>query len=90
MASEAEDTRLQLLRAAYEVAAPKGGPSASVHLHEVAKEMGLKDPGRDEDVRNELTSMVLDLQGKGDVEEWSSTNARFKLTSQGASKASGE
>ena len=90
MASEAEDTRLQLLRAAHEVAAPKGGPSASVHLHEVAKEMGLKDPGRDEDVRNELTSTVLDLQEKGDVEGWSRTNARFRLTSQGASKAKGE
>ena len=90
MASESEDTRQQLLRAAYEVAAPKGGPSASVHLHEVAKEMGLKDPGRDEDVRNELTSIVLDLQGEGDVEGWSPTNARFKLTSPGASKAEGE
>lgn len=87
MASESGDKRQQLLRAAYEVATSKGGPSASVHLHEVAKEMGLKDPGRDEDGRNELTSMVLDLQEQGDVEGWSSTNARFKLTSQGASKA---
>lgn len=89
MASESEDRRRQLLRAAYEVAAPKGGPSASVHLHEVAKEMDLKDPGRDEDVRNELTSMVIDLQKEGDVEGWSPTNARFRLTSQGASKAEG-
>ncbi len=87
MASESEDKRQQLLRAAYEVATSKGGPSASVHLHEVAKEMGLKDPGRDEDVRNELTSMVRDFQEEGDVEGWSYTNARFKLTSQGASKA---
>ena len=30
--------------------------------------MGLKDPGRDEDVRNELTSTVLELQEEGDVE----------------------
>ena len=89
MASESEDRRRQLLRTAYEVAAPKGGPSASVHLHEVAKQMGLKDPGRDEDVRNELTSMVLDLQEEGDLEGWSATNARFRLTSQGASKAEG-
>jgi hypothetical protein len=58
-----------------------------VHLHEVAKEMGLKDPGRDEDVRNELTSTVLELQEEADVEGWSTTNARFRLTSQGASKA---
>ncbi|HEX2182318.1 MAG TPA: hypothetical protein VHH10_08530 [Rubrobacteraceae bacterium] len=90
MARESDDKRGQLVRAAYEVAMPKGGPSASVHLHEVAKEMGLKDPGRDEDVRNELTSMVLDLQEEGDVEGWSPTNARFRLTSQGASKAEGE
>jgi hypothetical protein len=90
MASESGDMRRQLLRAAYEVATPKGGSSASVHLHEVAKELGLKDPGRDEDVRNELTSMVLDLQGEGDVEGWSPTSARFKLTSKGASKAEGE
>ena len=87
MASEPEDTRRQLLRAAYAVAARKGGPSVSVHLHEVAKELGLKDPGRDEDVRNELTSTVLALQEEGDVEGWSTTNARFRLTSQGASKA---
>jgi len=90
MASESEDKRRQLLRAAYEVAGPKGGPSASVHLHEVAKEMGSKDPSRDDDVRDELTNMVLDLQREGDVEGWSATNARFKLTSQGASKASAE
>ena len=87
MASESEDTRRQFLRAAYAVAERKGGPSASVHLHEVAKEMELKDPGRDEDVRNELTSTVLELQEEGDVEGWSPTNARFRLTSQGASKA---
>jgi hypothetical protein len=87
MASESEDSRQQLLRAAYAVAAPKGGPSASVHLHEVAKEMGLKDPGRDEDIRKELTDTVLALQEEGDVEGWSPTNARFRLTSQGASKA---
>jgi hypothetical protein len=90
MASESEDTRRQLLRAAYEVATLKGGPSASVHLHEVARKMDLKDPGRDDDARNELTSMVLDLQRQGDVEGWSPTNARFRLTSQGASKAEGE
>lgn len=87
MADESEDRGRQLLRAAYKVATPKGEPSASVHLHEVAKEMGLKDPGRDEDVRDELTSMVLNLQEEGDVEGWSPTNARFRLTSQGASKA---
>jgi len=87
MASESEDRREQLLRAAYDVATPKGGPSASVHLHEVAKQMGLKDLGKDEDVRNELTSMVVDLQEEGYVEGWSSTNGRFRLTSQGASKA---
>jgi hypothetical protein len=87
MASGSEDSRQQLLRAAYAVAAPKGGPSASVHLHEVAKEMGLKDPGRDEDIRKELTGTVLALQEEGDVEGWSPTNARFRLTSQGASKA---
>lgn len=87
MASESGDRRRQFLRAAYELATDKGGPSTSVHLHEVAKEMGLKDPGRDEDVRDELTSMVVDLQEEGDVEGWSPTNARFRLTSQGASKA---
>jgi hypothetical protein len=32
---------------------------------------------------------VLDLQGEGDVEGWSPTNARFRLTSQGVSKAEG-
>ena len=90
MANESEDKRQQLLRAAYEVATPKGGPSASVHVHEVAKKMELKDPIRNEEVQDELTSMVLDLQEEGDVEGWSPTNARFRLTSQGASKASGE
>ena len=86
MADEPEDKRQQLLRAAYEVATPKGGPSASVHVHEVAKKMELKDPIRNEDVQEELTSMVLDLQEEGDVEGWSSTSGRFRLTSQGASK----
>ena len=89
MAGESEDRRRQFLRAAYGLAEAKGGPSASVHLHEVAKEMGLKDPGRDEEVRDELTSMVLGLQEEGDVEGWSSTNARFRLTSKGASEADG-
>ena len=87
MVSESEDKRQQFLRAAYEVATPKGGPSASVHVHEVAKKMELKDPIRDEDVQNELTSMVLDLQEEGDVEGWSPTNGRFRLTSQGVSRA---
>jgi hypothetical protein len=90
MADESGDKRQQFLRAAYEVAAPKGGSSASVHLHEVAKEMGSKDPIRDDGVRDELTNTVLDLQKEGDVEGWSPTSARFRLTSQGASKASGE
>ena len=87
MADEPEDKRQQLLRAAYEVATPKGGPSASVHVHEVAKKMELKDPIRNEEVQDELTSMVLDLQEDGDVEGWSPTSGRFRLTSQGASKA---
>jgi hypothetical protein len=87
MANESEDKRQRFLRAAREVAEPKGGPSSSVHVHEVAKQMGLKDPTRDEDVRDELTSMVLELQDDGDVEGWSSTNGRFRLTSQGAGKA---
>jgi hypothetical protein len=86
MANESEEKRQQLLRAAREVALPKGGPSSSVHVHEVAKVMGLKDPIRDEDVQAELTSMIQDLQEEGDVEGWSSTNGRFRLTSQGASK----
>jgi hypothetical protein len=86
MAKESEEKRQQLLRAAREVALPKGGPSSSVHVHEVAKVMGLKDPIRDEDVQAELTSMIQDLQEEGDVEGWSSTNGRFRLTSQGASK----
>jgi hypothetical protein len=90
MADEPEDKRQQLLRAAYEVATPKGGPSASVHVHEVAKKMELKDPIRNEEVQDELTSMVLDLQEEGDVEGWSPTSGRFRLTSQGASKAEGE
>jgi hypothetical protein len=86
MANQSGDKSQQLLRAAYEVAMPKGGPSSSVHVHEVAKVMGLKDPIRDEDVQAELTSMIQDLQEQGDVEGWSSTNGRFRLTSQGASK----
>ena len=89
MANESEDMRQQILQAAHEVAVPKGGPSASVHVHEVAKVMGLKEPIRDEDVQNELTSTILDLQEEGDVEGWSPTDGRFKLTSQGASKAEG-
>jgi hypothetical protein len=90
MANESEEKRQQLLRAAREVAVPKGGPSSSVHVHEVAKVMGLKDPIRDEDVQAELTSMIQDLQEEGDVEGWSSTNGRFKLTSQGADKVEGK
>ena len=90
MTNESDDKRQQFLRAAREVAEPKGGPSASVHMHEVAKQMGLKDPIRDEDVRAELTGMILDLQEEGDVEGWSYTDGRFRLTSQGASKAGGE
>jgi hypothetical protein len=90
MADESGDKHQQFLRVAYKVAAPKGGSSASVHLHEIAKEMGAKDPVRDEDFRDELTNTVLELQKEGDVEGWSPTSARFRLTSQGASKASGE
>jgi hypothetical protein len=86
MANESGEKRQQLLQAAREVALPKGGPSSSVHMHEVAKVMGLKDPIRDENVQAELTSMIQDLQEEGDVEGWSSTNGRFRLTSQGASK----
>jgi len=52
--------------------------------------MELKDPIRNEEVQDELTSMVLDLQEEGDVEGWSPTSGRFRLTSQGASKAEGE
>ncbi len=87
MANESEEKRQQFLRAAYEVAMPKGGPSSSVHVHEVAKVMGLK--ASDEDVQAELTSMVEDLQEHGDAEGWSSTNGRFRLTSQGADKVKG-
>lgn len=90
MANDSEENRQRFLQAAREVAAPKGGPTSSVHVHEVAKVMGLKDPIRDEDVRAELTSMVQDAQEEGDVEGWSSTDGRFRLTSQGASKAEGE
>jgi hypothetical protein len=90
MANESEEKRQQLLQAAREVAAPKGGPTSSVHVHEVAKVMGLKDPIRDEDVQDELTGMIQDLQERGDVEGWSSTNGRFRLTSQGASKVEGK
>jgi hypothetical protein len=87
MANESEEKRQQLLQAAYEVAVTKGGPSSSVHVHEAAKVMGLKV--RDEDVQAELTSMIQDLQEEGDLEGWSSTNGRFKLTSQGADKVEG-
>jgi hypothetical protein len=86
MADESGDRRQQFLRAAYEVAVPKGGPSSSVHMHEVAKVMGLKDPIKDEDTQAELRRMIQDAQERGDVEGWSSTNGRFMLTSQGASK----
>ena len=90
MANESEDKRQRFLQAAHEVAMPKGGPSSSVHVHEVAKVMGLKDPIRDDDVRAELRSMIQDAQEQGDVEGWSSTNGRFRLTSQGASRGEGE
>ena len=86
MADESGDKRQQFLRAAHEVAMPKGGPSSSVHMHEVAKVMGLKDPIKDEDTQAELRGMIQDLQEQGDVEGWSSTDGRFRLTSQGASK----
>ena len=87
MADESGEKRQQFLRAAHEVAMPKGGPSSSVHMHEVAKVMGLKDPIKDEDTQAELRDMIQDAQEQGDVEGWSSTNGRFRLTSQGASKA---
>ena len=90
MASESEDKRQRFLQAAHEVAMPKGGPSSSVHVHEVAKVMGLKDPIKDEDVQAELRSMIQDLQEDGDVEGWSSTDGRFRLTSQGAGKVKGK
>jgi hypothetical protein len=86
MADESGDRRQQFLRAAYEVAVPKGGPTSSVHVHELAKVMGLKDPIKDEDTQAELRSMIQDAQEQGDVEGWSSTHGRFMLTSQGASK----
>ena len=86
MANESEGKRQRFLQAAHEVAMPKGGPSSSVHVHEVAKVMGLKDPIKDEDTQAELRSMIQDAQEQGDVEGWSSTNGRFMLTSQGASK----
>jgi hypothetical protein len=89
MANESEDKRQRFLQAAHEVAMPKGGPSSSVHVHEVAKVMGLKDPIRDDDVRAELRSMIQDLQERGDVEGWSSTDGRFSLTPQGAGKVEG-
>jgi hypothetical protein len=87
MANESEEKRQQFLRAAHEVAISKGGPSSSVHVHEAAKVMELKV--QDEDVQAELTSMVQDLQEGGDVEGWSSTDGRFRLTSQGADKVEG-
>jgi hypothetical protein len=34
--------------------------------------------------------MIQDLQEEGDVEGWSSTNGRFRLTSQGANKVEGK
>jgi hypothetical protein len=86
MPNESGDKGQQFLRAAREVAVSKGGPSSSVHMHEVAKVMGLKDPIRDEDVQAELRGMIQDAQEQGDVEGWSSTDGRFRLTSQGASK----
>jgi hypothetical protein len=86
MAGESNGRRQEFLRAAYTVASPKRGPLASVHLHEVAKEMGLGDPIRDDDVREQLTNLVMDLQENGDVEGWSVTDGRFRLTSQGAGK----
>jgi hypothetical protein len=89
MANESGEKRQELLRAAHGVALPKGGPTSSVHVHEVAKVMGLKDPIRDEDVQAELRSMIQDLQERGDVEGWSSTTGRFRLTSQGAGKVEG-
>ena len=89
MADESGDKRQQFLQAAHEVAMSKGGPSSSVHVHEVAKVMGLKDPIKDEDTQAELRGMIQDLQEQGDVEGWSSTDGRFRLTSQGASKVEG-
>jgi len=90
MADESGEKGQQLLKAAREVAVPKGGPTASVHVHEVARVMGLQDPIRDEEVQADLRSMIQDLQEQGDVEGWSSTNGRFRLTSQGVSKAGDE
>jgi hypothetical protein len=87
MANESEEKRQRFLRAACEVAVTKGDPSASVHVHEAAEVMGMKF--RDEDVQVELTSMIEDLQEVGDVEGWSSTDGRFRLTSQGADKVKG-
>jgi len=84
MANESEEKRHQFLQAAHEVAISKGGPLSSVHVHEAAKVMGMKV--QDEDVQAELTSMIQDLQEQGDAEGWSSTNGRFRLTSQGAEK----
>jgi hypothetical protein len=90
MANESADKRKQFLQAAHEVAVPKGGPSSSVHVHEVAKVMGLKDPIKDEETQAELRNMIQDAQEQGDVEGWSSTDGRFRLTSQGAGKVEGE
>jgi hypothetical protein len=87
MADESGDRRQQFLQAAHEIAVSKGGPTSSVHVHEVARVMGLKDPIKDEDTQAELRRMIQDAQDQGDVEGWSSTNGRFMLTSQGASKA---
>ena len=88
MANESEEKRQRFLRAACEVAVAKGrDPSASVHVLEAAEVMGMKF--RDEDVQVELRSMIEDLQEVGDVEGWSSTDGRFRLTSQGADKVKG-
>jgi hypothetical protein len=87
MANQSEEKTQQLLRAAHEVAMSKRAPTSSVHVHEAAKVMGLKV--RDEDVQAELTSMIQDLQERGDVEGWSFTNGRFRLTSQGVDKVEG-
>jgi hypothetical protein len=89
MAGESEERRQQFLRAAYEIATHKREPTSSVYILEVAKEMGLKDPATDDDVREELTRHARELEEEGDVEGWSSTTSRFKLTHQGVIKAEG-
>ena len=74
MANESEEKRQQFLQ-----------PRCT--CTEAAEVMGMKF--RDEDVQVELTSMIEDLQEVGDVEGWSSTDGRFRLTSQGADKVKG-